>query len=143
MCNIVQTWALLDGCHRSPPQRDYFVDTASSQQTTSYCTAQQPYTEKQRQVYYGVNQIKNQGTLISPLPPLDSSQTASADTAPSSGQGWSPASLQMRHPPAVMPLWKYIQVMRMQIFTGNQMGPLCIAAPHLNHIIPISCNQVI
>jgi hypothetical protein len=22
----------------------------------------------------------------------------------------------MRHPPAVMPLWKYIQVMRMQIF---------------------------
>ncbi|CAK9859005.1 unnamed protein product [Sphagnum jensenii] len=46
----------------------------------------QPYTEKQRQVYYGVNQIKNQGSPIFPLPPLDSSQAASADAAPSSGQ---------------------------------------------------------
>ncbi len=45
-------------------------------------------------VYYGVNQIKNQGSPISPLPPLDSTQAASADTAPSSGQGCSPASLQ-------------------------------------------------
>jgi hypothetical protein len=26
---------------------------------------------------------------------------------------------------------------------GNQLGPLCIAVPHLNHIIRISCNQVI
>ncbi len=97
MCNIVQTWALLDWCHRSHLQRDretilWTQQIASKQPAIALHNS---LTLRSRgKVYYGVHQIKNQGSPISPLPPLDSSQAASGDTAPSSGQGWSPASLQ-------------------------------------------------
>lgn len=41
---------------QNPPterQRDYFVDTANSQQTTSYCTVQQPYNETEASILWG------------------------------------------------------------------------------------------
>jgi len=75
----------------SDREKECLLDTANSQPAPIYYTAKQPYTEKQRQVQYGVNQIKDQSSPISPLSPPDSSQAAS-DVAPSSGQGWSPIS---------------------------------------------------
>lgn len=77
-----------------PPgkEREYFSDTANSQQAPNYFGARTSYANDHRQNAYGLK-IKSHGSPISPLSPQDSSHAASDNGQRMSG-GWNSASYQ-------------------------------------------------